>query len=54
MGPISVRVQSGAKTTEAREILVKCPDAEAVAERLRDILASTPAGVRLHVDVDPR
>lgn len=54
MGPITTRVPSGGKLMEAREILVKCPDAQAVAERLRDILASTPAGVRLQVDVDPR
>lgn len=54
MGPITTRIQGGAIPVEAREILVKCPDAQAVAERLRDILASTPAGVRLQVDVDPR
>jgi primosomal protein N' (replication factor Y) len=54
MGPITTRVRSGSGQTEAREILVKCLEAQPVAERLRDILASTPVGVRLQVDVDPR
>lgn len=54
MGPITRRVSNRGKVAEAREILVKCPDAQTVAEHLRDILASTPSGVRLQVDVDPR
>jgi primosomal protein N' len=39
---------------EGLEILVKCDDAMKVGEALRGILASTPAGNRLRVDVDPR
>ncbi|MQB00300.1 MAG: primosomal protein N' [Actinobacteria bacterium] len=54
MGPITTRMRGGAGMTEAREVLIKCPDGQAVAERLRDILASMPAGARLQVDVDPR
>jgi primosomal protein N' (replication factor Y) len=39
---------------DALEILVKCPDAGAVAAALRVILPGVPNGSRLRVDVDPR
>ncbi|HEX2050050.1 MAG TPA: primosomal protein N' [Actinomycetota bacterium] len=38
----------------ALEILAKCPDATEAGRRLRDILASVPAGTRVTVDADPR
>ncbi len=51
LGPIEVAVHGD----EARvEILMKCVDATPVGADLRGILASVPAGGRLHVDVDPR
>ena len=53
LGPMAARVD-GRRDPNAREILVKCPDALIVAERLRDILAAVPAGNRLTIDVDPR
>ena len=53
LGPMAARVD-GRRDPNGRELLAKCPDALAVAERLRDILASVPAGNRLTIDVDPR
>lgn len=53
LGPMAARVD-GRRDPNARELLAKCRDALAVAERLRDILASVPAGNRLSIDVDPR
>ena len=49
LGPIALR-RSG---DDEHELLVKCPDATAVAEALRELLARVPPGV-LKVDVDPR
>ena len=53
LGPMAARID-GRRDPNAREILVKCRDATAVAERLRDILAAVPGGNRLTIDVDPR
>lgn len=36
------------------QVLVKCPDATAVAEALRPLVAGAPAGTILRVDSDPR
>jgi primosomal protein N' len=46
LGPISVAV--------GFELLVKCEDANPVADELRELRARTPSGSRLRVDVDPR
>jgi primosomal protein N' (replication factor Y) len=46
LGPITV--------PSGLELLVKCDDAESVAESLRPLRAKVPAGNRLRVDVDPR
>jgi len=55
LGPVEVRSVVGeGELEEGVEILVKADDAEPVARELRGILASAPAGSRLHVDVDPR
>ena len=53
LGPVEATSRTNAER-DALEILIKCPEAEPVAEALRDILASVPAGNRLRVDVDPR
>jgi primosomal protein N' (replication factor Y) len=51
LGPI----HPGARQpTDAAQLLIKCPDARAVADGLRVILPSVPTGNRLSVDVDPR
>lgn len=50
LGPMDVVVDGQPR----REMLLKCPSAEAVALRLRDILPAAPRGSTLHVDVDPR
>jgi primosomal protein N' (replication factor Y) len=48
-------VPSAPQGRESRlELLAKCPDATAVAQRLRVILRDAPAGTRLSIDVDPR
>ncbi|HYO61501.1 MAG TPA: primosomal protein N' [Actinomycetota bacterium] len=52
LGPISVRLPGGGE--EELQTLVKCRDALAVTPGLRGILARSPAGSRLRVDVDPR
>jgi primosomal protein N' len=55
LGPMEIRSVVGeGQLEEALEILVKADDVEPVAEGLRGILASVPAGSRLRVDVDPR
>ena len=46
LGPISV--------IEGLELLVKCDDANPVADELRELRATAPSGSRLRVDVDPR
>jgi len=51
LGPIEV----GTHRDDSRlEVLMKCIDATPVGADLRGILATVPAGGRLHVDVDPR
>jgi primosomal protein N' (replication factor Y) (superfamily II helicase) len=52
LGPISVRLPGAAE--DELQTLVKCRDALAVTPGLRGILARSPAGSRLRVDVDPR
>lgn len=52
LGPISVREPHVPE--EARQVLLKCEDARAVAGELRDILVGAPKGSRLRIDVDPR
>jgi primosomal protein N' len=53
LGPIELA--AGERPDEARdlELLMKCRDAQRVAEALRVILAQMPPG-RVRVDVDPR
>jgi primosomal protein N' (replication factor Y) (superfamily II helicase) len=48
LGPVPVSSQPG-----RFQLLLKCRDATKVGEDLRGILAQTPAGTRLMVDVDP-
>jgi primosomal protein N' (replication factor Y) len=52
LGPITVREPH--VEGEARQVLLKCSDARAVAAELRDILVGAPKGSRLRIDVDPR
>jgi primosomal protein N' (replication factor Y) (superfamily II helicase) len=54
LGPVVAHRSRAGRSEGALEALVKCPDAEAVAEALRSILGRVPAGSRLVVDVDPR
>jgi len=55
LGPIEIDTVVGpGELEEGLEILIKATDAEPVARALRGILASTPAGSRLRIDVDPR
>ena len=51
LGPVEVNTSDGAT---ALQLLVKCLDARPIADALRVILESTPKGIRLSVDVDPR
>jgi primosomal protein N' (replication factor Y) len=46
--------RAGGPRGGAPELLAKCPDAHAVALRLRGILGDAPAGTRVSIDVDPR
>jgi primosomal protein N' (replication factor Y) len=52
LGPVPVRMNSD-QGREGLQVLVKCPDALAVAEGLRGILPRVPRGTILRVDVDP-
>ncbi len=52
LGP--VKMQPGRRRGEWHELLAKCRDVEAVAQRLRGILPTVPRGTTLRVDVDPR
>jgi len=52
LGPIEVRAEDSEMS--GLECLIKCADAEKVAEGLRGILAAMPAKSHLRVDVDPR
>jgi primosomal protein N' (replication factor Y) len=52
LGPITVREPH--VEGDARQVLLKCPEARAVAGELRDILVGAPKGSRLRIDVDPR
>ena len=58
LGPVHVRDATAPSPARdgrrALQLLLKCPDATAVAERLRVILPMVPAGIRVRVDVDPR
>ena len=49
LGPIDAGIDE-----PRSELLLKCPSAEDVAERLREVVESVPAGNRVRVDVDPR
>lgn len=53
LGPIPVHRSTPEGPTVDLEILVKCPDATAVAEGFREVLGATPPG-RLKIDTDPR
>lgn len=53
LGPIPVHRSTPEGPTVDLEILVKCPDATAVAEGFRELLGATPPG-RLKIDTDPR
>jgi primosomal protein N' (replication factor Y) len=52
VGPVTAPGRTGDRAS--LELLAKCPDGGAVADALRDILASVPPGNALHVDVDAR
>jgi primosomal protein N' (replication factor Y) (superfamily II helicase) len=59
LGPIEAPFPSGGRdqrggTEIGLQALLKCPSAQTVAGRLRDILRRVPRGTRLRVDVDPR
>lgn len=51
LGPVDI---ASPGSPPAPQLLIKCPDAGAVAEKLRGILTVIPSGVRLTIDVDPR
>lgn len=54
LGPVEVVPDVHEGADSAVEVLIKCDAAEPIADELRVILASVPAGNRLRVDVDPR
>lgn len=51
LGPVDIAAPGSPPTPQ---LLIKCADASAVAEKLRGILMAIPSGVRLTIDVDPR
>ena len=51
LGPVDIAQPGGPAVPQ---LLIKCRDAETIADTLRGILTAAPASVRLAIDVDPR